>query len=121
MKPVFKVAGHDYSQYVEAVKPADHDLDKDGAGRNLLDGKMWRKKIGTFGKWNISFLWLTEAVMMQLRQDMNSEYIFITVLDSLTNSYATKECYCSTINEGVQLYINGQTIYEGVNFDVTER
>ena len=121
MKPIFKVGSHDYTQYVESLKPASHDVDKDGSGRNLLDAKMHRKKIATKGKWNISFLWLTEAVMMQLRQDMNNEYIFIMVLDSLTNSYVTKECYSSTINEGIQRYVNGQTIYEGVNFDVTER
>lgn len=121
MKPIFKVGSHDYTQYVESLKPTSNDIDKDGSGRNLLDGKMYRKKIATKGKWSVTFLWLTETVMQQLRSDMNNEYVSITVLDSLTNSHTVKSCYSSTINEGIQRYINGQTIYEGVSFDITER
>jgi hypothetical protein len=121
MRPIFKVGSHDYTQYVESIKPTSNDIDKDGAGRNLLDGLMYRKKIATKGKWSVSFLWLSESIMRQLRTDMNNEYVTIMVLDSLTNTQVTKTGYCSTINEGIQRYVNGQTIYEGVAFDITER
>ena len=51
MKPIFKIGVHDYTDYVETLKPTANDIDKDGAGRNLLNGLMYRKKIGTKGKW----------------------------------------------------------------------
>ena len=121
MRPIFKIGAHDYTQYVESTKPTSKDIDKDGSGRNLLDGLMYRKKIATKGKWSVSFLWLSESLMQQIRNDMNSEYVTITVLDSKTNTHATKSCYSATINEGIQRYVNGQTIYEGVAFDLTER
>lgn len=121
MKPIFKVGSNDYTEYVESIKPAAHDIDKDGAGRNLLDGYMWRKKIATKGKWTVTFTWLDETVMQQLRRDMNNQYVTFTVLDSLANAHVQKNGYSSTINEGVQRYINGRTEYHGVTFDITER
>ncbi len=121
MRPIFKIGTHDYTEYVESLKPTTNDIDKDGAGRNLLDGLMYRKKITSKGKWTVSFLWLGETIMRQLRVDMDNEYVTITVLDSKTNTQVSKVCYCSTINEGIQRYVKGQTIYEGVTFDLTER
>ena len=121
MQPIFRIGSHDYTQYVESLKPTANDIDRDGAGRNLLNGLMYRKKITTKGKWTVSFLWLTESVMQQVMSDMNNQYVTFTVLDALTNSWVTKSGYSSTINQGVQRYIRGQTIYEGVTFDITER
>lgn len=121
MQPVFKVGVHDYTQYVESLKPSANDIDKDGAGRNLLNGLMYRKKIATKGKWSVTFLPLSESVMQQLRSDMNNEYIVFTVLDSLTNTWTSKNGYSSTINEGIQRYMGGRTVYDGVSFDITER
>lgn len=121
MRPIFKIGSHDYTEYVDSIKPSANDIDRDGAGRNLLDGLMYRKKMATKGKWSISFNWLDEDVMQQLRTDMNNEYLTVTVLDSLTNAQATKTVYTSTINEGVQRYIDGHTVYDGVAFEITER
>ena len=121
MKPIFKIGVHDYTDYVETLKPTANDIDKDGAGRNLLNGLMYRKKIGTKGKWSVTFLRLSESMMRQLRSDMNNQYVTITVLDSMSNTHETKTGYCSTINEGIQLYVNGQTVYDGASFEITER
>lgn len=121
MQPIFKIGSHDYTPYIESLKPSVNDIDKDGAGRNLLDGLMYRKKITSKGKWSVTFTWLSEGVMQQLRNDMNSQYVSFTVLDSQTNSWVTKTGYCSTINEGIQRYMGGHTVYDGVAFDITER
>lgn len=121
MKPIFKIGTHDYTQYVESIKPTTNDIDRDGAGRNLLNGMMYRKKITSKGKWSITFLPLTESIMQQIRSDMNNQYVTFTVLDSASNSHVTKTGYSSTINEGVQRYIGRQTIYDGASFDITER
>lgn len=121
MLPVFIVNGHHYEEYLSELKPSVNDLDADGSGRNLLDGKMYRKRIASKDKYTATFLRLDEATMRQLRQDMNHEYVDVTLLDSLTNTHIEKTYYCSTINSGVQRVAGGATVYDGVTFDITER
>ena len=123
MKPIFKVGSHDYTEYIDkdGLKPAFNQIDKDGAGRNLLDIKMYRKMLGTKRKWSVSFLPVDESLMSQILYDMDNQYISITVLDAQTNTHQTIECYSATVNCGIQRYINGRTEYDGITFDVTER
>ena len=122
-KPIFKIGEHDYTKYVadDGLKPSRNDLDADGSGRNLLDGLMYRTRIATKLKWTVTFLRLDESTMSQLVTDMDSDYVQITTLDAKTNREVSRECYCSTINEGVQRYIGGQTVYDGVTFNIIER
>ena len=61
------------------------------------------------------------AVLSQLENDMDGEYITVTMLVAKTNTQQTKTYYTSTINEGVQRGISGETFYDGVAFDITER
>lgn len=121
MVPVFIVNGHDYTEYIQEIKPSRNDLDADGSGRNLLNGLMYRKRISSKAKLSVSFLRLDEDMMEQLEQDMWPEYINATTLDPRTNSQVTRTYYTSTINNGVQRYIGGHTVYDGVSFDITER
>lgn len=122
-KPIFKIGEHDYTEYLanEGLKPSRNDLDSDGSGRNLLDGLMYRSRIATKLKWTVSFLRLDEAVMSQLVADMDADYVTITMLDSKANRNITRTYYCSTINEGIQRYIGGRTVYDGVTFNIIER
>lgn len=127
MKPVFKVNGHDYTDYLteEGLKPTRNDLDSDGSGRNLLDGLMYRSRIATKAKYTVSFLRLDEETMKQLLSDMYADenYVSVTTLDAKTNRYIERTYYCSTINEGVQRYsvTDSKTVYDGVTFNITER
>lgn len=121
MVPVFIVNGHDYTEYIQEIKPSRNDLDADGSGRNLLNGLMYRKRISSKAKLSVSFLRLDEDMMEQLEQDMWPEYVSVTTLDPRTNSQVTRSYYTSTINNGVQRYIGGHTVYDGVSFDITER
>jgi len=123
MKPIFKVGSHDYTEYIDkdGLKPAFNQIDKEGAGRNLLDIRMYRKMLGTKRKWSVSFLPVDESLMSQILYDMGNQYINITVLDARTNTHETIECYSATVNCGIQRYINGRTEYDGITFDVTER
>lgn len=122
-KPIFKIGEHDYTEYLanEGLKPSRNDLDSDGSGRNLLDGLMYRSRIATKQKWTVSFLRLDEDVMSQLVADMDADYVTITMLDSKANRNITRTYYCSTINEGIQRYIGGRTVYDGVTFNIIER
>ena len=123
MKPKFQIGSHDYTEYIaeEGLKPSTNDLDADGSGRNLLDGLMYRSRVATKKKWTVSFLRLSSAIMAQLMSDMNADYVNITILNAATNSYTTDTYYCSTINQGVQRFIGGDTVYDGVTFSITER
>ena len=123
MRPVLQIGSHDYTDYVaaEGMKYSRNDLDADGSGRNVLDGLMYRHRIGSKVKWTISFIRLPESVFSQLMADMDAEYVNVTTLDPRTNARVTRTYYTSTINAGVQRYIGGQTVYDGVTFDITER
>jgi len=121
--PVFIVNSHDYSQYlaVDGLKPSRNDLDKDGSGRNLLNGLMYRTRIATKLKYTVAFNRLTASLLAQLETDMDSQYVSITLLEAKSNRHVTRVYYCSTINEGVQRSINGVVYYDGVTFNITER
>ena len=121
--PCFIVNGHDYAEYLDAegLKPSRNDLDKDGSGRNILDGLMYRTRISTKLKYSVSFLRLPAEVLQQLESDIDSTFVQITMLVGRTNQRETHTYYTSTINEGVQRSIDGETFYDGVAFDMTER
>ena len=123
--PIFIVNGHDYTKYIaaEGLKPSRNDLDKDGSGRNILNGLMYRIKITTKLKYSVSFLRLTADVLRQLENDMDTldGYVNITLLEAKSGRQVTRTYYTSTINEGVQRAINGEVFYDGVTFDITER
>lgn len=128
MKPVYIIVtsngNHDYTKYLaeDGLKPSDNDLDADGSGRNLLDGLMYRSRIATKDKWTATFNRLDEDVMAQLMTDMKKpEYVQIILLDPDENRYIERTYYTATINKGVQRYIGGRTVYDGVTFNITER
>ncbi len=125
MKPIFKINGNDYTKYLaqDGLQSTKNDLDSDGSGRNLLDGLMYRSRIATKTKWTVSFNRLDETVIKQLEDDMYAQgnYVSVIMLDPKANRYIERTYYCSTINEGVQRYIGGRTVYDGVTFNLTER
>lgn len=124
MKPIFKVNNVDFTQYLtdDGLKLTDNDLDADGSGRNLLNGRMYRHRIATKEKNTVSFLRLSSTVMAQLLTAMYAvnDTVQITLLDAKTNRVVTRTFYCSTINKGIQHYIGGDTVYDGVTFEITE-
>ena len=107
--PCFIVNGHDYAEYIAAdgLKPSRNDLDKDGSGRNILDGLMYRTRISTKLKYSVSFLRLTASLLQQLENDLDGQYVDITMLVAKTNQRETHTYYTSTINEGVQHCVDG--------------
>lgn len=123
MKPQFKIGNNDYTAFVEELSPVRNDLDADGSGRNLLDGLMYRKRIAQKDKWIVKFLKLPELVMKSIAEDINPEYVKITMLDPKTNRILTKTYYTSTLTYGAQRFDKnkGYTYYEGCTFAMTER
>ena len=114
---------HDWAPHIKEIKPVRNDLDEDGSGRNVLDGEMYRNRIATKLKWEVSMLRLTDTQIMQLEEDLYREgnYVTITLLEARTNTRVARSYYHSTINEGIQRYIGGRTVYDGVAFNITQR
>lgn len=123
MKPIFKIGDHDYTEFVDTLKPVRNDIDAEGSGRNLLDGEMFRSRIAQKDKWNVTFLKLPELIMKSIAEDIDPEYASITMLDPKTNRILEKTYYTSTLTYGSQRYekCQGYTYYEGCTFDMTER
>ncbi len=123
MEPVFLVNGHDYTRYLaeDGLKPSRNDVDAEGSGRNLLDALMYRTRIATKRKWTVSFNRLSAETLSQLERDMEPVFVRVTLLDAKENRHVERSYYTSTINEGVQRYIGGETVYDGVTFNLTER
>ena len=123
MKPIFQIGNRDWAPYIAELKPSRNDLDKDGSGRNILDGLMHRTRIAQKAKYSVSFNRLDENEMALLRSDMDPQYVSIKLLDPATNTQTWKTYYTSTINDGIQHYMptEGKTVYDGVAFDITQR
>lgn len=125
MKPIIKINGHDYTEYLaeDGLKPSKNDLDSDGSGRNLLDGLMYRSRIATKLKWTVTFNRMDAATLKALEDDLyaDSNYVSVTLLEAGLNRYVTRSYYTSTITEGTQRYLGGETVYDGVTFNITER
>ncbi len=123
MKPIFLINGHDYTRYLaeDGLKPTRNDVDADGSGRNLLDALMYRTRIATKRKWTVSFNRLSGETLSKLERDMDAEFVRVTMLDAKENRHVERSYYTSTITEGVQRYIGGETVYDGVTFNLTER
>lgn len=123
MKPLFKIGNHDYTEFVDALKPVRNDIDADGSGRNLLNGEMFRTRIAQKDKWSVTFLKLPELIMKSIAEDIDPEFAKITMLDPKSNRVLEKTYYTSTLTFGSQRYDKSQnlTYYEGCTFDMTER
>lgn len=125
MKPIFKIGEHDYTAFLaeDGLSPVRNDLDADGSGRNLLDGLMYRTRIAQKDKWTVKFNRLPELIMMSIAEDIDPEFVSITMLDPKTNRVLTKVYYTSTLTYGTQRYdrCNGTTFYDGCTFNMTER
>lgn len=123
MKPIFKIGNHDYTEFVDTLKPVRNDIDADGSGRNLLDGEMFRTRVAQKDKWSVTFLKLPELIMKSIAEDIDPEFAKITMLDPKSNRVLEKTYYTSTLTFGSQRYDKSQnlTYYEGCTFDMTER
>ena len=61
MVPRFYISNKDYAAYVAEINPVRNDLDKDGSGRNILDGYFYRTRTASKEKWKVKFVDLDEA------------------------------------------------------------
>ena len=122
-RPTLTINGHDYAQYVEKLSISRNDLDADGSGRDVQTGEMFRTRIASKMKVEVSMLRLPQAVHRQLLVDISPIFYSATVIDPATGSATTRSFYSSTVPFGAQRYNRetGAPEYIGMSFSMTER
>ena len=124
MVPKLYIGDTDYAEYVEDLNALRNDLDKDGSGRNILDGKFFRTRIASKKKWKIKFIDLDEDQMAIIATAFYPEYLSIGFLDPQTKQYEIKEYYTSTFDYGSQRLTSPnekKVMYIGASVEITER
>ena len=122
-RPTLTINGHDYAQYVEKLSISRNDLDADGSGRDVQTGEMFRTRIASKMKVEVSMLRLPQSVHRQLLADISPVFYSATVIDPETGSATTRSFYSSTVPFGAQRYNReaGVPEYIGMTFSMTER
>ena len=123
MTPKLIISSNDLAPYIEELNIQINDLDADGSGRNITDGKMYRTKVASKVKLDVKLLPLDESVLSTISTLVSPTYVNVTFLNPLTNQDVTKEFYCSSFTFGNQLYHNSEetTYYYDGSFSLTER
>ena len=105
MKPCFTV--NDVTEligYIPAggIQWSRNDIDSKYTKRSNLTAKMYRKRLA------------------KINQAISPETIKITFLDPLEGKIVTKEFYGSTVDCTTQMYMGGETYWEGTSFNLIE-
>lgn len=123
MTPKFQINNTDYAPYIQQLDIQINDLDADGSGRNILDGKMYRSRIASKFKLSVKMLPVSEQMIYEVSTAVSGTYTEVTFLNPKNNTEETKEFYCSSFNFGNQYYSPSEELsyYDGASFDLTER
>lgn len=124
MTPKFYINNIDYASYIAEINPVRNDLDKDGSGRNILDGYFYRTRITSKEKWKIQFIDLDEDKMAEIASALYPEYLTIGLLNPRTKQYETKQYYTSSFDYGSQRLnspADEKVMYFGASVEITER
>lgn len=123
-KPILKINGHDYTDYVESMEPTVNALDAEGSGRDVQTGQMFRTMVAKKQSWSVTMTRMPALLQKQLIADiMSSEFYNATILDPTTGAQAVKTVYTSSTPCGSMRYIRdaGDVVYDGVAFSMIER
>lgn len=123
MRPKLIISSNDLAPYIEELGIQINDLDADGSGRSITDGKMYRTRVARKVKLDVKLMPLDETELSLISSIISPTYVNVLYLNPLTNEETTGEFYCSSINYGNQLYHNSEstTYYYDGSFSLTER
>ena len=119
---VFKINGTDITPYIASggLQWSRNDLDGPNAGR-ALDGFMYRDRVATKGRWDITCRPLLSTELSQLLSLIQDEYFTVLTIDPITNQERTYQAYSNNIPAKYLMIINGKEYWSGVTFPVIER
>jgi len=126
---VFEILDENTNQYVDitpyiahgGIKWSRNDVDGPNAGR-MQNGEMQRDRISTKYRWDITCRPLTAAEQSRLLQLIQPEYIWVNVLDPLTNYTKQSQCYSNNFPSTYLIRAEDGTEYwTGLAFPVIEK
>ena len=121
-KPIFLIDGVDVSFILTegSIQWSRNDIDTSKTERSTLDGRMHRKRLAVKRKLRVSSgKRLDTATMIALNKALLPETVKITYLDAILGE-VTKEFYGSTVEATTQIFMCGETYWEGTTFTLTE-
>ena len=122
-RPILRINGFDYTEYVDSLTPSRNGLNADGSSRDVETGLMFRIKITDKQKWDVKMMRLPADIHHQLAEALKEDYYEAVILDPETNRNGTRTFYTDTVPFGAQRYNKSEkcTFYDGMSFTMTER
>ena len=117
---IFLIDGVDFTNFILSggIKWSRNDIDASKSGRNKI-GEMKRKRITTKRKLSVSCRDLTMSMMQALNAALDHETIDVTYLDPI-DGQITRTFYGSSVEGTTLISQNGETIWQGTTFSITE-
>lgn len=121
MVPEYLIDDVDFTSFIAAgkLKWKRHDLEDASAGR-AMDLLMYRKRLGRKRTLAATCRTLSFPEIQRLCKALNPEYIKVTYLDPELGR-VTKTFYGTEISSTTMACINGETYFEGTQFELVER
>ena len=119
--PKFIIGNTDYARYILDLTSSRNDLDAEGSGRDISDGYFYRERITLKQVWNVSFVPLSRAQMMNIAAAFKPQYLTITMLDPETGADRQAQYYASSMDYGSQRYVPGDDDVEYIGAKITVR
>lgn len=117
-----KINGTDISSLiaVNGVRWSVNDVDGPDAGRTL-DAKMWRNRIASKVKLEVSCKPLNLTQLGQVLNLLSPEYVTVEYFDPMTGQNEVKEMYSSTRKAAFMYKVGNVEMWEDVSFSLIER
>ncbi len=98
------------------------DISAPDAGRTQDEGAtMYKMRVAQKRKLSPSWKNRSAAVVAQILQAFDPEYVYVQYLDALTNSYQVREFYTGDKHAGVRKVYIGGIEYKQLSFSIIER
>lgn len=121
---VLKIDGVDFTPYIayQGLKWQRQDMDGENTGRSLDNGLLFRDRIATKVRLDVTCKLLTTAQVSRVLQAIQPEFVTVQYTDPQEGSVVTKRMYSNNIPVSYCLKKpNGEELWTGLEFPLIER
>lgn len=117
------IDGVDFTDYIAfgGFKWQRSDIDAQNAGRSIEDAYMYRDRVATKIRLDITCRPLKTVEASRILSAILPEYVSVTYLDPMQNSYVTKEMYSNNNPATFAIQKDGYALWSGITFPLIER
>ena len=117
------VDSHDLTDYIAfgGFKWTRSDIDAQNAGRSIEDAYMYRDRVATKIRLDITCRPLRTYEATIVLSAILPEYVSVTYLDPMEGGYVTKEMYSNNNPATFAIQKNGYALWSGITFPLIER